>query len=119
GEENRKCAKHYFKQTNNLFLLISAVLTVRPNIEVVNIVNRTFEKSVELAKRFESICPNKEKRVKFNPVKCTDKTSKQTKDAPEEVLLEYDDACVRDADVICTATMSAHPLFDGKLLKPN
>lgn len=75
---------------------IRAMLTVRPSIELVSILSRTFKKAEKLATRFTSVLST----VKFVAVE-----------------LEKADLVVSEADIICTATFSRKPLFTGSKVK--
>jgi ornithine cyclodeaminase len=75
---------------------IRAMITVRPSIERVSILSRTYKKAVDLATKFACVLST----VKFVAVE-----------------LYKANAVVSEADIICTATFSTEPLFSGSKVK--
>eukprot|EP01128_Nolandella_sp_AFSM9_P003088 TRINITY_DN1356_c0_g1_i2.p1 TRINITY_DN1356_c0_g1~~TRINITY_DN1356_c0_g1_i2.p1 ORF type:complete len:325 (+),score=64.40 TRINITY_DN1356_c0_g1_i2:91-975(+) len=79
------------------------MLTVRPSLEKVTVVNRTLSKAQTLIEEIKDDFPT----VSFYAV---------SSGPPSEGTDAVGD-CVKEADIVCTTTNSSTPLFDGKLLK--
>ena len=78
---------------------ILTLLAVCRQIQVVYVVSRSLERAMQLNREMQCCFPS----VAFQSVRAGDETSKSM--------------AVRAADIICTATNSTEPLFDGGLVQ--